>query len=88
MGSIRVRSTVALWIDNEEVSSNIKFPVVNANTGEMVHEAYGATPEIAGQRAVRRPFGNRCGMPPFCLQFALFSLPSRAVTRLHSKPPS
>lgn len=39
--------TVPLWIDNQEVSSAIKFPVVNSETGKVVHEAYGATPEIA-----------------------------------------
>lgn len=49
MGSIGTQKTISLWIDNQEVSSTIKFPVVNAETREVVHEAWGATPELAVQ---------------------------------------
>lgn len=44
-------SRIPLWIDNEEQSSDILFPVQNAEKGVIVHEAYGATPELA-RRAV------------------------------------
>ena len=42
-------STVHLWIDNQECSSDIIFPVFNAEQGVVVHKAYGATPELAVQ---------------------------------------
>lgn len=38
---------VPLWIDNAEVVSTIQFPVTNASSGQVVHTAYGASPEIA-----------------------------------------
>lgn len=38
---------VHLWIDNTNVISSVQFPVLNASTGQVVHNAYGATPEIA-----------------------------------------
>lgn len=40
---------VPLWIENHEHSSDIVFPVVHSETGATVHEAYGATPDIAAQ---------------------------------------
>ena len=44
-------TTIPLWIDNAPVTSGKKFPVTLASSGKVVHEAYGATPEIA-KRAV------------------------------------
>jgi acyl-CoA reductase-like NAD-dependent aldehyde dehydrogenase len=43
------QDTIHLWIGNQEVTSAIKFAVVNAETGKVVHDAYGATPDIAVQ---------------------------------------
>lgn len=40
-------STIQLWIDNQERSSDITFPVLNAEKGVVVHKAYGTTPELA-----------------------------------------
>ena len=38
---------IQLWIDNEGRSSDVIFPVLNAEKGVVVHEAYGATPDLA-----------------------------------------
>lgn len=40
-------AVTALWIDNEDVASSIEFPVLNGQTGKVVHLANGATPELA-----------------------------------------
>lgn len=41
------RKIIPLWIDNKEVSSTLTFPVTNSERREHVHEAFGATPDIA-----------------------------------------
>jgi malonate-semialdehyde dehydrogenase (acetylating) / methylmalonate-semialdehyde dehydrogenase len=40
-------STVPLWIDNQPHKSNVTFPVINHEKDLVVHQAYGATPELA-----------------------------------------
>lgn len=39
--------TVPLWINNQPHTSNITFPVVNAENDVVVHRVYSATPELA-----------------------------------------
>jgi acyl-CoA reductase-like NAD-dependent aldehyde dehydrogenase len=49
---------IPLWIDNQEYASSITFPVINAEKGQIVHDAYGATPELAVRavESARRAF--------------------------------
>ncbi|KAJ5811772.1 hypothetical protein N7474_008073 [Penicillium riverlandense] len=49
-----------LWIDNEDVSSAIEFPVINGQSGKTVHTANGATPElaVAAVESAQRAFGT------------------------------
>jgi len=42
---------IHLWIDNQQHTSDIVFPIVNNESGITVHEAYGANPELAVQAA-------------------------------------
>ncbi|KAK6385859.1 hypothetical protein LTS17_001431 [Exophiala oligosperma] len=47
----RSMAKIHLWIDNQQHTSDIVFPIVNNESGITVHEAYGANPELAVQAA-------------------------------------
>lgn len=50
-GNVHSLAKIHLWIDNQPHTSDIVFPVINNESGITVHEAYGATSELAVQAA-------------------------------------